>query len=479
VTVRRSRPRVKLQAIPKFPADIVAGTGITIERSGATFTFSIDTDVIPDLLDLDIGSDVQAWNGRLQDLADETGIGIVAVTAAGSIAVRTLTAPAAGLTITDGNGVLGNPTFAFANDLAALEALSSTGFAARTASDTWAQRTLTVSEGLTVTNPAGIAGDPLIALAAILTPCGRITLTSGAPVLEVNTTGRATVYYTPHNGHRFVPVNNGTAVVPVDIGGELSQTTTDNTKSPAAVANNSIYDYFIWVDGATVRFTRGPAWSSGTFRGIGAGTTELERNTTTGTRHNKFAITNGPAAGRGTYVGSVRSNGSAQIDFIFGGDSAGGTAAVISIWNAYNRVDVAPKVGDTTPNWTYTSNTLRPSNNSTNMRISYLSGLPEDGATFTFQQEFCLTNVIAAYGSIGLGFNSTTVSGAYSSFSMGGNTTTGQCVTLSPTETFAAQTGWNFVQALERSDGTNAVTFTGGVAIPDFGYSRLMGQLRW
>lgn len=51
-------------------------------------------------------------------------------------------------------------------DLPALEALSTTGLAARTGAGTWATRTLTAPvAGITITNPAGIAGDPTIVLA--------------------------------------------------------------------------------------------------------------------------------------------------------------------------------------------------------------------------------------------------------------------------------------------------------------------------
>jgi hypothetical protein len=49
-----------------------------------------------------------------------------------------------------------------ANDLAALEALSGTGFAARTGSETWALRTLTAGSGISITNPQGIVGSPVI-----------------------------------------------------------------------------------------------------------------------------------------------------------------------------------------------------------------------------------------------------------------------------------------------------------------------------
>lgn len=71
-----------------------------------------------------------------------------------------LTAPAAGLTITGGSGSI---TFALANDLSALEGMSGTGLVARTASETYAQRTITgTSNRITLTNGDGVSGNPTI-----------------------------------------------------------------------------------------------------------------------------------------------------------------------------------------------------------------------------------------------------------------------------------------------------------------------------
>jgi hypothetical protein len=84
-----------------------------------------------------IGTDVQAYDADLAALAANSTDGLWAHTGAGTGAARTLTAPAAGLTITNPAGTAGNPTFALANDLAALEGLSSTGIARRTGADAW------------------------------------------------------------------------------------------------------------------------------------------------------------------------------------------------------------------------------------------------------------------------------------------------------------------------------------------------------
>jgi hypothetical protein len=134
---------------------------------------------------------------------------------------------------------------------------------------------------------------------------------------------------------------------------------------------------FVWNDGGTIRCTRGPEWSSDTARGTGAGTTELQLQN--GIFLNKNAITNGPGALRGTYVGTIRTNASGTVDYIFGAIGAGGVAAVFNVWNAYNRVNVSTMVRDNTDSWTYAvAATWRAANNSSTMRVSMVRGLDED-----------------------------------------------------------------------------------------------------
>lgn len=121
-------------------------------------------------------------DATLNALAAYNTDGILTQTAADTFVGRTLTAPAAGFTITNPAGVAGNPTFVLANDLAALEGLSSTGIAVRTASDTWAQRTITgTTDRITITDGNGVSGNPTIDIAsgyvgqASITTLGTIT----------------------------------------------------------------------------------------------------------------------------------------------------------------------------------------------------------------------------------------------------------------------------------------------------------------
>jgi hypothetical protein len=109
---------------------------------------------------------LQDYDATLAGLAAlDAAAGIVVETAADTFTKRSLAAPAAGLTIANPAGTAGNPTFALANDLAALEGLAGNGIAARTGTDAWAVRTITgPAAGLSVSNGNGAAGNPTLAL---------------------------------------------------------------------------------------------------------------------------------------------------------------------------------------------------------------------------------------------------------------------------------------------------------------------------
>lgn len=70
-------------------------------------------------------------------LADPGAPGFVVRTSLGASEARALVAPASGFIINNSDGVAGNATFVLTDDLAAVEALTTTGYAKRTGTSTW------------------------------------------------------------------------------------------------------------------------------------------------------------------------------------------------------------------------------------------------------------------------------------------------------------------------------------------------------
>lgn len=206
------------------------------------------------------------------------------------------------------------------------------------------------------------------------------------------------------------------------------------------------------------RCTRGPAWSSATARGTGAGTTELQY--TNGILNNKIAITNGPAAGYGTYIGTIRSNASSTIDFIYGGAGAGGSAAVFNVWNYYNRVIIASNISDTTASWTYNSATARISDNSAGNRFNFISGMAEDGIEAGIAQTVGTPATAGNYCVVGVGLDQTTTLDNFGFV----NTNAAVALTMSATASalYSPQLGSHFISGIEATGGAWTCTYYGG-----------------
>jgi hypothetical protein len=273
--------------------------------------------------------------------------------------------------------------------------------------------------------------------------------------MTANQSAATTIYYSPYVGNQF-PVYDGTSAFSALTFAELSNSTTGSSvgnAGPAAVAANKNYDLFGWSNAGVATLTRGGAWNSDTVR---SATTENDLQRINGVPVNLNAIANGPAAGRGTYVGTVRSDGSSQINWILGGVAANGTAAVLGVWNMYNRVDVAGFIGDSAASWAYTSGTIRSVNASATNRVSWVAGLAED---FFIPEHYGFgSGATSASANIGIGIDATNAfTGAL-----------GRMVQASVSDlkeaigkTEQRLLGFHFAQAVEQGDGANATTFVG------------------
>lgn len=288
-----------------------------------------------------------------------------------------------------------------------------------------------------------------------IAPGGRLTLASGVPVMGTSQAGKTVVYYTPYAGN-LCPIYDGTNMAPTAFA-ELSQATTDATKSPAAVAASKVYDLFVWSDSGTIRCTRGPAWTNATTRGY-------TLTMTKGILLNTSAVTNGPAALRGTWVGTIASNASSTIDFIFG--SAGPVAGVLNVWNAYNRVSVGCTVIDQGVGYSYTSATVRQARASTSNQISFVVGSAEDTIIGNYQN--VMQNAAAGGAITRAGFGYDTITAFSANALVSGNafiSNVNAQLIINPT------VGTHYIASVENADGVSGGTFNLGGVISVSGLS--------
>ena len=152
----------KLHAITASAAEINILDGATVTTTELNYVSGVTSPIQAQI------DGKQAADATLDGLAALTGTGIVVETAADTFTTRKMVAPAAGFTITNDDGVAGDFTFALANDLAALEGLTTTGFVVRTGDGTAATRSVTgTTDRIVVTDGNGVASDVNVDLATV------------------------------------------------------------------------------------------------------------------------------------------------------------------------------------------------------------------------------------------------------------------------------------------------------------------------
>lgn len=491
------------------------GTTVAIAEGG---TGATDVVAARSNLGVAIGSNVQAWDADLDAIAGLSSTGLVARTGAGTAATRTITAPAAGVTVSNGDGVAGNPTLALANDLAALEGLSGTGIARRTGTDAWSVGTavanaelatmvtgtfkgnvsgstatpsdLTATQVTAALNamvgdggaggtkglvPAPAAGDAAASkflkadgtwqipagggggsVSAISAPQGRVTLTSGVAVTTSDVAGATTIYWTPSGGGVY-PVWDGSQFVARTVS-ELSLALDPTSGHTGYHQSGKIFDLFLVNDAGTDRLVTGPAWSSDTARGTGAGTTELDfsksgiptnKNSITARFGSASGNTISVAANSATYVGSFRATADGQ---------ASDTKAKRLLFNAHNQTLRALRITDPGSSWVYSTAAFRQVNSNSSNMIEALVGISGPFIDLTVNHIVLNSTTTQRNVFTGIGINSSTANSAVSAYGAASSAVVGLVAAYLRD---AAAFGYNQYRWLETGAGSDAQTWYG------------------
>lgn len=190
---------------------------------------------------------------------------------------------------------------------------------------------------------------------------GRLTLTTGTPVMTSTVTAATTVYFTPYKGN-YIALYDGSADWDVVEFTEISLSLSGYTA-------NKNYDIWCYNNGGTATL-ESTVWTDNTTRATALA------------KQDGVYVKSGATTRR--YLGTIRINSSGgQCDFELGGLAVGGAIQSLYVWNYYNRVPVTTYTGDTTDYWIYTGG-WRSANNSATYRLDLIVGVQEDIITASY-----------------------------------------------------------------------------------------------
>ena len=219
---------------PQLPNSRYVGAtnGLVITDAGAQGLFNIST------------------TGALLSLVN-SGTGFQVKTSATAITGRSIAVSGAGLAITNGDGIAGNPTIALSGQVLNLANLSANGLLTISSGGAISATTIAgTTNQISVTNGSGVSGAPTIALAdnPVLGGTASLTLPIGAtgsrPVSAVNGMIRynsTTARFEGYQNGSWVTLGSGDGTV-TNVGGTANQITVANgsTTPVVSIASNPV-----------------------------------------------------------------------------------------------------------------------------------------------------------------------------------------------------------------------------------------------
>lgn len=180
-----------------------AGTGVGLTDNGAQSTYQISLNGV---------------SGTLETMGNGFGVNV-----GGTMTARSITISGAGLSITDGNGQLGNPTLSLGGIVASLAGNGGTGFLALPGNGTVSGRSLTgTANQIGITNPSGIAGNPTFSIAdnPVFPGTGGVVLPTGNTAARPASPTNGTLRYNSQTSamESYVAGNWGSILSQANIG---------------------------------------------------------------------------------------------------------------------------------------------------------------------------------------------------------------------------------------------------------------------
>jgi hypothetical protein len=289
-------------------------------------------------------------------------------------------------------------------------------------------------------------------------PTGRLTLTSGSPVMTSDVVNASSIFYTPYQG-ALVPIFDGTnwQMWPFS-----EQTLTLNS---GHITAGSVYDVYESVQSGAPTICSSPAWTSTTSRastpiqmqnGISVNTNAMTGSCWNGTT--AFTV----AALAGTYLGSLYcTTGATSPNCVTmqykPTPVSGGTNNILGLYNAYNQASTRSLEADsnTTSYAVSVINTWQAAGSgggSTGNRVWVLDGLGQSQVTCSFQMN---VNSSSGFGAYGCDRNSITATPLSTAFS----NAAAEIASTSAPENFSPLLGLSFYSAMIESNQTSSVGF--------------------
>lgn len=286
---------------------------------------------------------------------------------------------------------------------------------------------------------------------------GRLTLTSGVAVTTTDVTGATSVFYTagPHI------TCDGTHIL-ADTSAEATLALDSNAAHTGYQQSGKNWFVFRFNDSGTIRIGTGPAWSSDTSVGTGAGTSEVHLFGNTGefTNANSIVLRWGSASGNTTTV-------AADHAVLIGGfrTTADGvtedSAVKRFLSNLHNPISRKLVRNESTASWTYSTATYRQANANAANQVEYFSCFGATSLDLTVKSIPLNSTSTLRIVYTGIGVDSTTVATrTLGSFQRVGDGT----LVTPPCESSlndASQQGYHKLCWLEKGAGSDTQTWFG------------------